>query len=99
MNRADVVTRLKGLEGRLRAHGVASLYLYGSYARDEAAPSSDIDVLADFAQGLEPDLARFMDTYHDLGEAFPGSEIGFSTRAGLVPAYRPHIENGAVRVF
>ncbi len=99
MNRADVVTRLKGLELRLRERGVASLYLYGSYARDEAGPDSDIDVLADFAQGVELDLSRFMGTYHDLEDAFPGTEVGFSTRASLVPTYRPHIESTAVRVF
>ena len=99
MNRSDVVTRLKTLEPRLRARGVASLYLYGSYARDEAGPDSDIDVLADFAPGQEPDLTRYMGAYHELADAFPGTEIGFSTRDGLVPVYRPHIENSAVRVF
>ena len=99
MNRADVVTRLRSLEPRLRAHGVASLFIYGSYARDEAPAGSDIDVLADFAQGLEPNLSRFMDTYHALEEAFPGTEIGFSTRDSLVPVYRPHIESAALRVF
>lgn len=97
MNRIDVVARLKSLEPRLRARGVAALYLYGSYARDEARLDSDIDILADFAQG--PDLSRFMDTYHELEEAFPGTEIGFSTRDSLVPVYRPSIENSTVRVF
>lgn len=60
MNRADVITRLRSLEPRLRAHGVVSLYICGSYARDEASSGSDIDVLADFAQGLVPNLSRFM---------------------------------------
>lgn len=97
MNRADVVTRLKSLEPKLRAHGVASLYLYGSYARDEASQSSDIDILADYAHA--PDLSRFMDAYNALEEAFPGTEIGFGTRDSLVPLYRPHIENSVLRVF
>lgn len=99
MNRADILTRLKSLEPDLRACGVASLYLYGSYARDEADPDSDIDVLADFAAGQEPDLSRFMGAYRELENAFPGTEIGFSTRDGLVPIYRPSIEISAVRVF
>lgn len=99
MNRTDVVTRLKSLEPRLRARGVASLYLYGSYARDEAGPDSDIDVLADFAPGQEPDFLGFMGTYNELEDAFPGTEIGFSTRDQLVPVYRPYIESSAVRVF
>lgn len=99
MNRVDVVTRLKSLEPRLRARGVDALYLYGSYARDEAGPDSDIDILADFAQGQEPNFSSFMGTYHELEDAFPGTEIGFSTRDQLVPIYRPYIEHSAVRVF
>lgn len=99
MNLADVVSRLKSLEPRLRAHGVASLYIHGSYARDEARPSSDIDILADFAVDQAPSFSRFMDTYHELEDAFPGTEIGFATRDSLVPLYRPHIESNAVRVF
>ena len=99
MNRSDVVDRLKMLEPELRARGIVSLYLYGSYARDEAVSGSDIDVLADFGRGQEPSLARFMAALHELEEAFPGTEVGFSTRESLVPVYRPHIESSAVRVF
>ena len=44
MNRATVLATLKQLEPRLRARGVAALYLYGSYARDEARPGSDLDI-------------------------------------------------------
>jgi hypothetical protein len=34
MNRAEVIARLKAAEPDLRAHSVAGLYLFGSYARD-----------------------------------------------------------------
>lgn len=30
------------------SHGVISLYLFGSYARNEATPSSDMDLLVEF---------------------------------------------------
>jgi predicted nucleotidyltransferase len=36
MNRNEVIAKLQAVEPRLRAHGVAALYLFGSYARDEA---------------------------------------------------------------
>jgi uncharacterized protein len=99
MDRATVIDRLKSLESRLKARGVASLYLYGSHACDNARDDSDIDLLADFAEGQRPDFSRFMDVYLDLEGAFPGREVGFSTREGLVPLYRPLIEQSAVRVF
>lgn len=99
MNRAEVITRLKAAEPALRARGVAALYLYGSYARDEARPDSDIDVLVDFEADADVGLVGFMAPYECLEEAFPGTEIGYSTRDGLVPIYRPYIENSAIRVF
>jgi nucleotidyltransferase-like protein len=45
MNRAEVINQLKSLEPELRAHGVAALYLFGSYARGDAGPDSDVDEL------------------------------------------------------
>ena len=47
MNRAEVIYQLKSIEPELRAHGVAGLYLFGSYARDEAGSDSDLDVFVD----------------------------------------------------
>ncbi len=44
MRRLDVITKLKAAEPTLRAQGVGALYLFGSHARDEAEPDSDIDV-------------------------------------------------------
>ena|SRR5215467_10334452 len=50
MNRAEIINKLKAAEPQLRAHGIAGLYLFGSYARDEAQPESDVDVFIDKAQ-------------------------------------------------
>jgi predicted nucleotidyltransferase len=99
MDRADVIARLKAVEPALRARGVAALYLYGSHARDEARPDSDIDVLVEFTPGQEADLTSYLAPYHLLEEQFPGTAIGYGTRDNLVPVYRPHIERNAIRVF
>ena len=99
MTRDDVIARLKSLEPQIRAHGVLALYLYGSYARDEARPDSDIDILVDMDATADPGLMGIMAPYLDLEAAFPGTEIGFSTRDGLVSHYRPYIERSAMRVF
>lgn len=101
MNRETVIARLKQLEQQLRALGVARLFLYGSYARDEAQPDSDIDILVEFADGdaRAKDLDGFFAPYHVLEESFPGTEVGYSDRDGLHPLYKPHIEQGAVQVF
>jgi hypothetical protein len=99
MDRETVIARLKALEQKLRAMGVAALYLYGSYARDEAKPDSDIDVVADFEDGRGKNLSEFMAPYSALEAAFPGVEIGYSDSDSLHPLYRPHIEPTLVQVF
>jgi len=45
MDRAQVIAKLKSVEPELRAHGVGALFLFGSYARNEARENSDVDVL------------------------------------------------------
>ena len=99
MNRETVIERLKSLEPALRSSGIVALYLYGSYARDEARPDSDIDLLAEFERGRDEDVFDFLSPSLDIEDAFPGTEIGFSTRDRLVDAYRADIESGAIRIF
>jgi hypothetical protein len=99
MIRAQVLARLKSLEPKLRASGVEALYLYGSYARDDAGPDSDLDILADFSAGRDKDFLEFLAPIEELERAFPETEIGFSTRDRLEPLYRAAIESSAIRVF
>lgn len=99
MNKNDVISKLRLLEPKLRDHGIASLYMFGSFARDEAGPESDLDLLADFIEGRDHDIIQFLRPYEDLEEAFPGMEIGLSTRDRLVPNLRSLIEANAIRIF
>ena len=47
MRRQEVIEKLKQHEAAIRAMGAQSLYLYGSCARDEAGPGSDVDLFID----------------------------------------------------
>ena len=44
MDRKQVITTLRSHEAELRAAGVLSLSLFGSAARDDAGPDSDVDI-------------------------------------------------------
>jgi predicted nucleotidyltransferase len=100
MRRDDVIARLKEAEPALRAFGVGALYLFGSHARDEAGPQSDVDVFVDPAPGKEFGFLPFMDAYDALRQAFDRRvDIGYSTREGLSPYIRKDVEREAVRVF
>lgn len=99
MDRAEVIARLKAAEPALRARGVAALYLYGSYARDEARPDSDVDVLVERVPGSDEGLRNYMAPYLYLEEQFPGTEIGYSTREGISKYVLPYVEDDAIRIF
>jgi hypothetical protein len=98
MRRDQVIAKLKGAESAIRALGASALYLYGSHARDDARPDSDVDVFIDKDPARPFGFDAFMDIYFKLQEAL-GAEVGYTTRDGLVDFYRPDIEREAIRVF
>lgn len=98
MDRAEVIRRLKAAEPAIRARGVDALYLFGSHARDEARPDSDVDVFVDPVSRDEFGFPQFMDVYFLLQERL-AAKVDYGTRAGLHPLLRPEIEREAVRVF
>ena len=99
MDRAQVIAKLKAVEPQLRAHGVAALYLFGSYARDEARPDSDVDVFVDPGTQDFYSLSHFVGAYDVLRDAVPGRNIGYGTRNGLSKYIRLEVEQSAIRVF
>jgi predicted nucleotidyltransferase len=100
MQRDEVSARLKKAEPALRDFGVAALYLFGSHARDEARPSSDVDVFVDPASDDRFGFLQFMDAYEIIRKTVGHSvELGYSIRDGLSPYIRANVESEAVRVF
>ena len=98
MRRDEVVAKLKSIEPDIRALGAQSLFLYGSYARDEARSDSDVDIFIDKDPSRHFGFDEFMDIYFKLQSAL-GTEVGYTTREGLVEFYRTDIEREALRVF
>ncbi len=99
MDRNEALAHLKAIEPDLRALGVGGLSIYGSVARDEARPDSDLDILVEPGSDTFYDLRNYMGAYERLAAAFPGLAIGYSTRAGLSAHLRARVDREAVRVF
>ena len=55
MTRAEIIARLQAHEADIKAKGVRHLALFGSRARGDSKPDSDLDVLVD----IDPTLRRF----------------------------------------
>jgi predicted nucleotidyltransferase len=96
MNRDEVIGKIAGRFDRLRREfNVRSLSIFGSVARDEARPESDVDVLVDFAGPATFD--DFMGLKLSL-EDLLGVRIDLVTRSGLRPRLRAMVEREAIRV-
>jgi predicted nucleotidyltransferase len=98
MKRDEVISRLKEAESALRARGAAALYLFGSHARDEARPDSDVDVFIDKDRSRKFGFDEYMDIYLLLQERL-GHNVDYGTREGLHPVLKDAIEREALRVF
>lgn len=60
MNREEIITTLRAHEQQLRQRGVLHVGLFGSVARNEASPTSDIDILIELAPDARIDLFEYV---------------------------------------
>lgn len=95
MSAEDVISTIREHKNALHSMGVKSLEIFGSTARGDARPDSDIDLLVEFLQPASFD--RYMDLKFYL-EDLTGKRVDLVTRAALKPRLRTSIEAEAVRV-
>lgn len=95
MKRDEVINLIQAHSQALERFGVQSLDLFGSWARDEARPDSDVDLLVEFRS--TPDFDQFMDLKFFL-EDLLHRRVDLVTAAALKPRMRPQVERDAVRV-
>lgn len=82
----------------LKGEGATALYIYGSRARGDNRPDSDLDVFVDYSQGTGFSLLDLAGIYNILSEA-TGLDVSITTRNSLHPMLRDRIELEAVRIF
>ena len=82
----------------LRARGIAQLSLFGSMARGEAGPGSDVDLLIDLAPDASFGLFDLIDVQERLGERF-GRSVNVAFCSTLRPWLRERIEGDRIRIF
>jgi uncharacterized protein len=93
MMRAEVLARLQAHEAELRRMDIASLAVFGSVARDEAGPDSDVDLLVEFAHPVG--MFRFLAVKEYL-EGLLEHPVDLATRDALKRQFRDAILSEAV---
>lgn len=95
MDREEILATIRNNQGHLHELGVRSLKVFGSVARGEIEPDSDIDLLVE----LEPPLTfdRYIRTKFFL-EDLLGRDVDLVFPDTLKPRIRPEVEREAIRV-
>ena len=96
MHQNDVMSALKKIFPVLRSrYGVRNLSVFGSVARGDEKPDSDVDILVEFEQ--TPNFDQFMDLKFHLEELLQ-KKVDLVTLHALKPRMRPIIEKEALLV-
>jgi uncharacterized protein len=96
MKRAEALAILETHREILKTLGVKTLDLFGSVARDEARPDSDVDLLVEFA--IEATLFDLFRVQHYL-EDILGCNVDLGTKSALRQHLREPVLQEAVRAF
>ena len=94
MKRDEALRILAGHRRDLARFAVKSLAIFGSVARDEAAPGSDVDVLVEFAEPVG--LFQFVRLKNHLEEILK-NPVDLVTPDALKPQLRDAILKEAIR--
>ena len=98
MNRQEILDRLRQNEAALRTQGVAHAALFGSVARGEARPDSDIDIMVEIAPEIPMGIFQYVGIVHSIEDLFP-VRVDVSNRVALKPHVRPSAERDAIYAF
>ena len=96
--RERVLRVLRGQAPRLRARGITSLDLFGSMARGEAGPKSDIDLLIEVDPEAGFGLSDLLDLQEELGSLLD-RRINFAFGSEMRPWLRAWIEDDRIGIF
>jgi predicted nucleotidyltransferase len=98
MNRQEILNRLRENERALRERGVMHAALFGSCARGDDRPDSDIDILLEIEPRAGIDLFEYVGIKHYLEDLF-AARVDIANLAYLKPLVRPRAEREAIYAF
>lgn len=98
MTSQEVLAILRQNADDLRARGVQHAALFGSLARGEAGPDSDIDILIDLDPKVRFDVFSYVGLKMHIEELFPG-RVDVINRGALKPYLREPVTADCLDAF
>jgi len=98
LTRDAILSDLRRLQPQLRARGVSGLAIFGSRARGDHRPESDLDVLVDVVPGRKFSLLDLIGVSHLISDAL-GVHANPVMRRSLDSRTRAAIERDLTEIF
>jgi predicted nucleotidyltransferase len=98
VRRDDVIARLKEAEPALRARGIRRAAVFGSIARGDDHPDSDIDILVEFEPGAEGTIYEYVRLKEFVASLFD-RPVDVIDRDALKPHLRAPAERDTLYAF
>jgi len=98
MNGEQIIARLRENEPALRARGVSHAALFGSRARGDNRPDSDIDIMVEFDPAAHVTVFNYVGLKEYIASLFDGT-VDVVSREGLKPYVRPAATTDAIYAF
>ena len=93
----DVKNALASHKAELKEKGVKSLAIFGSVARGDAGPESDVDLLIEFDRSIG--LFHFSRVKDFLGDLLEGAQVDLVMREAVYEELKEDIFEEAVNVL
>jgi predicted nucleotidyltransferase len=98
VTKEQVLDTLRAHERELRNRGVLHAALFGSVARGEAKPDSDIDILVELAPDVAVGVYEYVGIEQYLSDLL-ASHVDLANRKSLKAFVRPSAERDAIYAF
>jgi uncharacterized protein len=98
MNKRDIINVLRRHDNDLRARGIIHAALFGSIARGENGPKSDIDILIELDPGMSLDIFAYAGLKRHVASLFRG-RVDVVNKEALKPRLREPVSADAVYAF
>src|SRR5690349_23062532 len=98
MDRHEILAKLRENENALRARGVSHAALFGSRAREDDRPDSDIDIMVEFDPAAHVSVFNYASLKDYIAGLFDGP-VDVVSREGLKPYVQPAATADAIYAF